>query len=148
MCSSGKCQIVHWRQGHKDRCQPWNASTTPASGVMPQQMPYLVNLNSPLHGSESEQSMLLDGTCDDQPGAHTDSRFINYPEKRSTIKSKQTKLRNEEWMDADPLFSEVVSEVCLCIYSLYSSTVPSRLVLARTVLSSLLDVVNFVAGTL
>lgn len=21
-CSSGKCQIVHWRQGHKDECCP------------------------------------------------------------------------------------------------------------------------------
>lgn len=20
-CSSGKCQIIHWRQGHKDECQ-------------------------------------------------------------------------------------------------------------------------------
>ncbi|KAG9132750.1 hypothetical protein Leryth_014022 [Lithospermum erythrorhizon] len=23
---SGKCQIVHWRQGHKDECQPYNLS--------------------------------------------------------------------------------------------------------------------------
>lgn len=21
-CSSGRCQIVHWRQGHKEQCQP------------------------------------------------------------------------------------------------------------------------------
>lgn len=77
-------------------------------------MPYLVNLNSPLHGSESEQSMLSDGTYDDQSGTQTDSKFINYPEKRSTSKLKQAKFRTEEWMEADPLFSEVLPEVCLC----------------------------------
>ncbi|XP_078176698.1 ubiquitin-specific protease 15 [Carex rostrata] len=106
---SGKCQIIHWRQDHKDRCQPWNTSATP-SGVAPQQMPYLVNLNSPLHGSESEQSMLSDGTYDDQSGTQTDSKFINYPDKRSTSKLKQVKFRTEEWMEADPLFSEVLPE--------------------------------------
>lgn len=130
MCSSGKCQIIHWRQDHKDRCQPWNTSATP-SGVAPQQMPYLVNLNSPLHGSESEQSMLSDGTYDDQSGTQTDSKFINYPEKRSTSKLKQVKFRTEEWMEADPLFSEVLPEVCLCFYSFYSKIVPSGLVLAQ-----------------
>jgi hypothetical protein len=128
MCSSGKCQIIHWRQGHKDRCQPWNASSTSASGISAQQMPYLVNLNSPLHGSESEQSMLSDGTYDVQSGSQTDSRSFNYPEKRS--KPKQAKFRSEEWIDADPLFSEATPEVCLCICSLYSSTVRSGFVLA------------------
>ena len=24
--SSGKCQIIHWRQGHKDECRPFTAS--------------------------------------------------------------------------------------------------------------------------
>lgn len=26
-CSSGKCQIIHWRRGHKDECQPPIATT-------------------------------------------------------------------------------------------------------------------------
>jgi ubiquitin carboxyl-terminal hydrolase 36/42 len=27
-CSSGKCQISHWRQGHKDECCPTVTATT------------------------------------------------------------------------------------------------------------------------
>jgi hypothetical protein len=100
-------------------------------------MPYLVNLNSPLHGSESEQSMLSDGTYDDQSWSQTHSRSFNYPEKRS--KPKQAKFKNEEWIDADALFSEAMPEVCLCIYTLSSSTFRSGFVLAWTVFSSLLD---------
>ncbi|KAJ4770029.1 Ubiquitin carboxyl-terminal hydrolase 15 [Rhynchospora pubera] len=111
---SGKCQIIHWRQGHKDRCRPWNASATSVSGVAPQQMPYLVNLNSPLHGSESEQSMLSDSASDDQSGSQTESKFMNHVEKRSTNKLKQAKFRNGDCMDADSPFSEASSEVPTC----------------------------------
>ena len=55
--SSGKCQIIHWRQGHKQTCQQWNGFGTSSSGGLPptentEQMPFLSNLNSPLRGSD------------------------------------------------------------------------------------------------
>uniref|UniRef100_A0A0D3F2Z6 USP domain-containing protein n=1 Tax=Oryza barthii TaxID=65489 RepID=A0A0D3F2Z6_9ORYZ len=54
---SGKCQIIHWRQGHKQTCQQWNGFGTSSSGGLPptentEQMPFLSNLNSPLRGSD------------------------------------------------------------------------------------------------
>uniref|UniRef100_A0A0E0JXW2 ubiquitinyl hydrolase 1 n=1 Tax=Oryza punctata TaxID=4537 RepID=A0A0E0JXW2_ORYPU len=54
---SGKCQIIHWRQGHKQTCQQWNGfGTSSSSGLLPtentEQMPFLSNLSSPLRGSD------------------------------------------------------------------------------------------------
>uniref|UniRef100_A0A0D9VE78 USP domain-containing protein n=1 Tax=Leersia perrieri TaxID=77586 RepID=A0A0D9VE78_9ORYZ len=56
-CNSGKCQIIHWRQGHKQTCQQWNGFGASSSGGIPptentEQMPFLSNLNSPLRGSD------------------------------------------------------------------------------------------------
>lgn len=33
MCSSGKCQITHWRQGHKDECRPLTNFAVKQSGI-------------------------------------------------------------------------------------------------------------------
>ncbi|KAL5212300.1 hypothetical protein ABZP36_023147 [Zizania latifolia] len=54
---SGKCQIIHWRQGHKQACQQWHGFGAGSSGGLPstenaEQMPFLSNLNSPLRGSD------------------------------------------------------------------------------------------------
>ena len=55
-CSSGKCQIVHWRQGHKETCQKWLGSGSSSFGgsntEATEQMPFLTNLNSPLPGGD------------------------------------------------------------------------------------------------
>ncbi|AQK70159.1 Ubiquitin carboxyl-terminal hydrolase 15 [Zea mays] len=53
---SGKCQIVHWRQGHKETCQKWLGSGSSSFGgsstEATEQMPFLANLNSPLPGGD------------------------------------------------------------------------------------------------
>ncbi|KAL5670310.1 hypothetical protein ACJX0J_022531, partial [Zea mays] len=53
---SGKCQIVHWRQGHKETCQKWLGSGSSSFGgsstEATEQMPFLTNLNSPLPGGD------------------------------------------------------------------------------------------------
>ncbi|XP_062218727.1 ubiquitin C-terminal hydrolase 15-like [Phragmites australis] len=53
---SGKCQIIHWRQGHKETCQPWHVSGVSSSGgpatEASEHMPFLSSLNSPLPGGD------------------------------------------------------------------------------------------------
>ncbi|KAG8058590.1 hypothetical protein GUJ93_ZPchr0002g26219 [Zizania palustris] len=54
---SGKCQIIHWRQGHKQTCQQWHGFAAGSSGGLlstenAEHMPFLSNLNSPLRGSD------------------------------------------------------------------------------------------------
>ncbi|OEL36097.1 Ubiquitin carboxyl-terminal hydrolase 15 [Dichanthelium oligosanthes] len=53
---SGKCQIIHWRQGHKETCQKWLGSGSSSFGgsgpEASEQMPFLTNLNSPLLGGD------------------------------------------------------------------------------------------------
>ncbi|KAK3152606.1 hypothetical protein QOZ80_2BG0161210 [Eleusine coracana subsp. coracana] len=53
---SGKCQIIHWRQGHRETCQQWHGSGANSSSVPAtegsEQMPFLSNLNSPLPGGD------------------------------------------------------------------------------------------------
>ncbi|XP_062223625.1 ubiquitin C-terminal hydrolase 15-like [Phragmites australis] len=53
---SGKCQIIHWRQGHKETCQKWHGSGASSSGgpatEASEHLPVLSNLNSPLPGGD------------------------------------------------------------------------------------------------
>ncbi|WOK97183.1 ubiquitin carboxyl-terminal hydrolase 15-like [Canna indica] len=49
---SGKCQIIHWRQGHKHECQQWHVSSLNVSAGLPpkdkfQHKPSIVNKTSP-----------------------------------------------------------------------------------------------------
>lgn len=52
--SSGKCQIIHWRQGHKETCQKWLGSGSSSFGgsgtEASEQLPFLTN--SPLPGGD------------------------------------------------------------------------------------------------
>nr|CAB3446255.1 unnamed protein product [Digitaria exilis] len=53
-CSSGKCQIIHWRQGHKETCQKWIGSGSSSFGgsgtEASEHIPFLTN--SPLPGGD------------------------------------------------------------------------------------------------
>ncbi|AQK70189.1 Ubiquitin carboxyl-terminal hydrolase 15 [Zea mays] len=63
---SGKCQIVHWRQGHKETCQKWLGSGSSSFGgsstEATEQMPFLANLNSPLPDLDGD-NMYKCGRC-------------------------------------------------------------------------------------
>lgn len=75
---SGKCQIIHWRQGHKQTCQLWHVNGGSNSGLLPntegsEQMPFLSNLNSPLPGGDNHLHDLNFDTVSEPSFATTDS---------------------------------------------------------------------------
>lgn len=60
MCSSGKCQILHWRQGHKQECQQLEKTSSCSSPLAESiQDSVLLNesLNSQLSGYYSKTGM-------------------------------------------------------------------------------------------
>ncbi|GAV59241.1 LOW QUALITY PROTEIN: UCH domain-containing protein, partial [Cephalotus follicularis] len=73
-CSSGKCQIMHWRQGHKDQCRPQIGSNQ----------------------NEEGSNFCFDGS----PERHLLDDFGDMPATRSSVKKlKHTKLPTPESID-------------------------------------------------
>ncbi|VAI45910.1 unnamed protein product [Triticum turgidum subsp. durum] len=79
---SGKCQIIHWRQGHKQTCQQWHVNGGSNSGGLSptessEQMPFLTNLNSPLPGGDSHLHDMNFDTVSEPSFATTDSYILD-----------------------------------------------------------------------
>lgn len=60
--SSGKCQIIHWRQGHKHECRQWSDYSLNVSASLPlnvrvQHKPFIDNIKSPFLGNGVEESI-------------------------------------------------------------------------------------------
>lgn len=80
--SSGKCQIIHWRQGHKQTCQQWHVNGGSNSGGLSptessEQMPFLTNLNSPLPGGDSHLHDMNFDTVSEPSFATTDNYILD-----------------------------------------------------------------------
>jgi ubiquitin carboxyl-terminal hydrolase 36/42 len=92
--SSGKCQIIHWRQGHKNTCEQWHGSGSgsSSSGVptteASEHMPFLSNLSSPLQGGDIHLRDMNFDTLSEPSFPTTDSYNLDtdpFPVGRSTM---------------------------------------------------------------
>lgn len=100
---SGKCQIIHWRQGHKETCQKWlgsGSSCFGASGTEAlEHMPFLTNLNSPLPGGDFHLRDMNFDTLSEPSFPTTDGYNLDtdsFPTDRSNnIKSNQVLQTSE-----------------------------------------------------
>lgn len=98
--SSGKCQIMHWRQGHKQTCQQWHVNGGGNSGGLSptessEQMPFLTNLNSPLPGGDSHLHDMNFDTVSEPSFATTDSYILDtdlFPTDRSNMNESNKNL--------------------------------------------------------
>jgi ubiquitin carboxyl-terminal hydrolase 36/42 len=102
--SSGKCQIIHWRQGHKQTCQQWNVNGGSSSGGLPttessEQMPFLTNLNSPLPGGDVHLHDMNFDTVSEPSFGTTDSYNFDpdlFPTDRTNINKSNQNLHSTE----------------------------------------------------
>ncbi|XP_073117130.1 ubiquitin C-terminal hydrolase 15 [Elaeis guineensis] len=106
---SGKCQIIHWRLGHKQECQQWQDNSSNVSGDFSlteavQQNSHLDGLKSSFLGSDFEESlhgdlcgnvssdpcvMKIDASLDPAAGR-------NLSDKRSHNRSKRFFFKSDE----------------------------------------------------
>ncbi|KAM0901800.1 hypothetical protein ACQ4PT_019712 [Festuca glaucescens] len=101
---SGKCQIIHWRQGHKQTCQQWNVNGGSSSGGLPttessEQMPFLSNLNSPLPGGDVHLHDMNFDTVSEPSFGTTDSYNLDpdlFPTDRTNINKSNQNLHSTE----------------------------------------------------
>lgn len=101
---SGKCQILHWRQGHKQTCQQWNVNGDSSSGGLSstessEQMPFLTNLNSPLPGGDVHLHDMNFDTVSEPSFGTTDSYNLDsdqFPADRSNINKLNQNLHSTE----------------------------------------------------
>ncbi|CAM0946006.1 unnamed protein product [Alopecurus aequalis] len=101
---SGKCQITHWRQGHKETCQQWNVNGGSSSGGLPttessEQMPFLTNLNSPLPGGDIHPHDMNFDTVSEPSFGTTDSHNLDadlFPTERTNMNKSNQILRSTE----------------------------------------------------
>ena len=102
--SSGKCQILHWRQGHKQTCQQWNvnggsSSGGPSTTESSEQMPFLTNLNSPLPGGDIHLHDMNFDTVSEPSFGTTDSYNLDadlFPTERTNMNKSNQILRSTE----------------------------------------------------
>jgi ubiquitin carboxyl-terminal hydrolase 36/42 len=102
--SSGKCQIMHWRQGHKNTCQQWHGCGTSSSGVLTTEasepyMPFLSNLSSPLPGGDIHLRDMNFDTSSEPSFPMTDSYNLDtdpFPVDRSTMNKLNHSLHTSE----------------------------------------------------
>ncbi|OAY76394.1 Ubiquitin carboxyl-terminal hydrolase 15 [Ananas comosus] len=105
---SGKCQIIHWRQGHKQICQQWcdnviNGSPGLSATEAVHQKYFPKSLNGPVVGTDTEGSW----NCDDPGDPSNDPSNIAadksqdagtgmHSSERSPNKSKRVSFRSED----------------------------------------------------
>lgn len=108
VCSSGKCQIIHWRQGHKQICQQRcdnviNGSPGLSATEAVHQKYFPKSLNGPVVGTDTGGSW----NCDDPGDPSNDpSNFAAdksqdagtgmHSSERSPNKSKRVSFRSED----------------------------------------------------
>ncbi|TVU33240.1 hypothetical protein EJB05_25030 [Eragrostis curvula] len=100
---SGKCQIIHWRQGHKETCEKWLGNGTGSSGVpgieATEHMPFLSNLNSPLPGGDIHLRDMNFDTLSEPSFPTTDSYNLDtdpFPVDRSNMKKSNHSRHTSE----------------------------------------------------
>ncbi|PAN04947.1 hypothetical protein PAHAL_1G103700 [Panicum hallii] len=100
---SGKCQIIHWRQGHKETCQKWLGSGSSSFGgsgpEASEQMPFLTNLNSPLPGGDVHLRDLNFDTLSEPSFPTTDGYNLDsdpFPTDRSNMNKSNQGLHTSE----------------------------------------------------
>ncbi|XP_039834931.1 ubiquitin carboxyl-terminal hydrolase 15-like isoform X2 [Panicum virgatum] len=100
---SGKCQIIHWRQGHKETCQKWLGSGSSSFGgsgpEASEQMPFLTNLNSPLPGGDIHLRDMNFDTLSEPSFPTTDGYNLDtdpFPTDRSNLNKSNQGLHTSE----------------------------------------------------
>ncbi|CAL5059186.1 unnamed protein product [Urochloa decumbens] len=100
---SGKCQIIHWRQGHKESCQKWIGSGSSSFGgsgtEASEQMPFLTNLNSPLPGGDIHLRDMNFDTLSEPSFPTTDGYNLDtdpFPTDRSNMNKSNQSLHMSE----------------------------------------------------
>ncbi|CAL5022916.1 unnamed protein product [Urochloa decumbens] len=100
---SGKCQIIHWRQGHKESCQKWIGSGSSCFGgsgtEASEQMPFLTNLNSPLPGGDIHLRDMNFDTLSEPSFPTTDGYNLDtdpFPTDRSNMNKSNQSLHMSE----------------------------------------------------
>lgn len=101
---SGKCQIIHWRQGHKQTCQQWHGSSASSPGGLPptessEQMPFLSGLNSPLPWGDVHLHDMNFDTLSEPSFVTTDSYNLDidpFPTDRSNMNKSNQSLHTSE----------------------------------------------------
>ncbi|XP_077212938.1 ubiquitin-specific protease 16 [Tasmannia lanceolata] len=96
---SGKCQIIHWRQGHKEECRP--ASTTVQFNGAGSDSDF----NS---GSQAEESDLKDNSLEHKGGSHA-KPIEEYPESPKSSKSNGSSniLSGKDDLKVKPLMDTI-----------------------------------------
>jgi hypothetical protein len=128
-CSSGKCQIIDWRSGHKEICQLLSQSTaaesrpkspiqmmSPSSAAAPRpkspkKIHHLISFKSVTFGSGTDKCGMQEGaTTHDQFGIQTKNSSIDISRKGKISILKETKLKGEDGANGKSSHSNNSSE--------------------------------------
>lgn len=135
--SSGKCQIIHWRQGHKHECRQWSDNSLNVTASLPlnvtvQHKPLIDNIKSPFLGNGVEESICcnIHYTMDDPS-----SMIINTSQNSETGRKPSEKLVLNKLGGAN--LNDNDSATCVCDEdSSYGFSVQASLTSYRNVIPS------------
>ncbi|CAL9067453.1 ubiquitin C-terminal hydrolase 15-like [Musa acuminata AAA Group] len=134
---SGKCQIIHWRQGHKHECRQWSDNSLNVTASLPlnvtvQHKPLIDNIKSPFLGNGVEESIRcnIHYTMDDPS-----SMIINTSQNSETGRKPSEKLVLNKLGGAN--LNDNDSATCVCDEdSSYGFSVQASLTSYRNVIPS------------